>query len=665
MDNARLQADRITYYQDYALADALGQVSISREGFRVVTQRMSYDATESTFSADILRTGIYPYYLSGATAGGSLDKAQVKGTTIYYGTPGPLTLNVSSSEVEYISGENQHVKMDGATFRIGKFPFFYLPAYTYYTGQAPYHVELSGGMDSELGAYLQTTTIFPVNSWLRLGANLDFYTDRGVLVGPTAQYVYDSESQSIKGALSTGFISDQGNTRTDIYNRDIDDSRGFAEWRHKHHVGERITLTSSISYWSDSEVTRDFREDYYSNNRRPDNFVEGVYAGDNYLLSAFSRFQPNNFNLTQQHLPEIRYDLLPVPVFNTGIYHRASASYAKVEEDFQDSLPISLQNSSYDRLDLTYRAERPIRLTEWMTFTPLAGARLTHYEDQKLDAALPALFSPAITNESFSREIFELGFDLEARAHASYPTVNRTWAINGLRHTVRPVLRYRYYSDPDALGKIAQIERSAFSLNRPLLDLSDLRNVDDINETHLTRVGIENLYQTRAEDYGSRTLAALNFYQDILFEKDEQLRYDGDTRETLHATWVELVLEPAPWLKFDLASRFKTQDLSLEELRTRTVLTSGEIWSIGLSTDMLNKKIDQYQLDFIYRMNERHSFFADARYDADTGQFNKTRIGLQSRLGNSWQLIYAVIFRNDAERESDFEFTVSLRLVEP
>lgn len=659
-DQTRVRADRITYYQEYGLADAVGNVAVTREGGRLIADRMSYDTQNSTFSVNVLRTGQWPYYISGVNAGGSTDEMEIEGATVYYGNPSPFGLNVSSEKVEYISGENERVKMHGATFRIGDFPFFYFPSYTYYVGTSPYYLDINGGMDSQLGTYLQTTTLFPVNSWLRVGANLDVYSKRGILAGPTAQYVYESSSQRIVGALSTGMINDNGSTDLDILNRPVDQDRAFAEWRHKHYIGERFTTTAQVSYWSDSDVTRDFREDYFNDNQSPDSFAEGVYAGDNYLISAFGRFRPNDFQIIQERLPEVRFDLLPIPVFNTGAYHRASISYARLSEDLSDNVPGTADETEADRFDLTYRIERPILVKDWLTFTPLAGARLTQYDNQSMDASFPAF---ATLDDSFTREIYEVGFDLEARAYASYPTYNKTWDIDGLRHLVRPVIRYRYFSDPESLNEIAAVDRATFNLNRPILDLSDIRNVDSIAETHLVRLGVENLYQTRAEGYGSRTLAALNFYQDVLFEKNT--RYDGDQEDTFNATWVELIINPAPWLKFDLASRFHTEELTLEELRTRTVITSGEIWELGLSTDLLNKQIDQYRLDFVYRLNERYAFLTDARFDADTGDFIRFSLGLRTRIGSTWEILYALTFREDARRESDVEFKISVKLAQP
>ena len=665
-ENTRIRADRITYYQNFFLADASGNVAISRDGGRLIADRLSFESQENIFSVGILRTGQWPYYVSGISAGGKIENTEIQSASLYYGNPSPYSLSISSDEVRYVNEEDgEYVSMDGATFRIGRIPFFYLPGYQHYLSDAAYLLDINAGSDSELGYYLQTTSLFPVTSWLRTGANLDYYSKRGLLAGPTAQYVYNSSSQSIVGALSTGAINDKGSQaerNVDALNRQIDPKRYFTEWRHKHHIGERLTATASASHWSDSDLTRDFRDDIFYENQLPDNFAELSYAGDNWIVSAFGRFRPNNFQLVQERTPEIRFDLLPIPVPNTGAYHRATASYVQLNEDLGRNSPGNTIEGKSNRSDLTYRIEQPIQLTNWLTLTPLAGARLTQYENQQIDSLAPFFSVPLTTtlDSSFSREIYELGFDLEARAYANYPTFNKAWGIDGLRHLVRPTLRYRCYSDPDDVNQIAAIDRQVLDLKRPLLDLSDLRNVDQIAKTHLIRLGVENLFQTRSKDYGSRTLAALNFYQDIIFEKN--LRYDGDKEDSFNATWAELVLNPAPWLKFDLASRFKTESFTLEELRTGTTIKSGEIWQLGLSTYLLNKRIDQYRLDHIYLINERLSLLTDVNFDANSGKLTRVRVGLRTRIGSTWELVYSITSREDARRESDLSFDIQLHL---
>ena len=245
------------------------------------------------------------------------------------------------------------------------------------------------------------------------------------------------------------------------------------EWRHKHNIGERIEMTAIASYWSDSEVTRDFRDDLYDDNQIPDTFAEAAYLGDNFVGSIFGRFRPNDFDLVQERLPEVRFDLLPIPILETGAYHQASASYVQLREDFDQNAPFPLEGES-DRFDLTYRLERPIHLRPWLTFT-LVGGRLTNTRTSR---STQSVLGSTLIDDTFTRELLEAGL---ISSYARIEPMRRstgTWDIDGLRHTVRPVIRYRYFSDPDDLGEIATIDRAIFDLERPVLDLSDLRNVD-------------------------------------------------------------------------------------------------------------------------------------------------------------------------------------------
>lgn len=669
---AEVRADDISLYREYGLAEASGNVEIMHENLRVLADNLSFDVREEILALDLPRTGQWPFYLTAVEGGGTPGDISLSGGNVYYGNPSWFGPNASAGEIQYVDDEEtgEHfVRLEDVTLRLGPIPFFYWPGYKQQLPLPLYHIEFGGGADNERGVHAQSTVLAPVSSWLRLGANFDLYSKRGVLAGPAAQYNYQGDNQSIAGALSTGYINDQEDPGLDIRDNTIDRDRGFVDWRHKQHIGNRTDLTGSLTYWSDSEVVRDFRRERFDQNQRPDSFVEGVYAGDNFLLSAFGRIRPDDTRLIQERLPEVRFDYLPTPVFNTGFFHSGSLAYARLREDIGRVQPGFTEDTEADRFDLNYRVRRPFNPVDWLTFTPLAGLRVTHYENQEIDPAALAAFNnlggPApLSSDNATREIYEVGFDLEGRAHATYPTENRVWGVDGLRHLVRPVARYRYFSDPEEEdGEIAAIDRRAFDLDRPVLNLSEIRNIDRIRETHLVRLGVENLFQTRAREYGSRDLARLNFYQDVLFETGE--RFDGGEQDTFNATWVELMLDPAPWLKFDLSARLRTETLTLEELRTRTVLTSGEVWELGFSTDALNKQFDQYRIDFRYRLNERHTFLSDLRLEAKSGNLDEASFGLRSRISSAWELIYAITFRDGARRESDVEFTIRATLATP
>ncbi|MEC8279005.1 MAG: hypothetical protein VXZ88_00455, partial [Verrucomicrobiota bacterium] len=98
-ENSRIRADRITYYQNFFLADASGNVAISRDGSRLISDRLSFESQENIFSVGALRTGQWPYYVSGISAGGTIENIQIQGASLYYGNPSPYSLSVSSDEV--------------------------------------------------------------------------------------------------------------------------------------------------------------------------------------------------------------------------------------------------------------------------------------------------------------------------------------------------------------------------------------------------------------------------------------------------------------------------------------------------------------------------------------------------------------------------------------
>ena len=88
-ENTRIRADRITYYQKLSLADASGNVAIYRDGSRLIADRLSFESQENIFSVGIFRTGQWPYYVSGISAGRASRIQTFKAPPFYYGNPSP------------------------------------------------------------------------------------------------------------------------------------------------------------------------------------------------------------------------------------------------------------------------------------------------------------------------------------------------------------------------------------------------------------------------------------------------------------------------------------------------------------------------------------------------------------------------------------------------
>ncbi|OYV02301.1 MAG: hypothetical protein CFE26_22260, partial [Verrucomicrobiales bacterium VVV1] len=134
-----------------------------------------------------------------------------------------------------------------------------------------------------------------------------------------------------------------------------------------------------------------------------------------------------------------------------------------------------------DRADAYYALTRPFTPREWLTVTPTAGTRVTHYANT----------TGATAPGGYTRVLGEVGVDAALRASATYAYKNPQWKIDGLRHLVTPRLSYRYIPQGD-LGRrfIPAIDRREplTSYLRPL-GLGDQRSIDDLRATNTLRLG--------------------------------------------------------------------------------------------------------------------------------------------------------------------------------
>ena len=125
------------------------------------------------------------------------------------------------------------------------------------------------------------------------------------------QYGYEDDNSWISGALSTGFIKDKGITGTDINNINIGNKRDFLLAQHKQIHNNSIAITIQTNNLSDSEITRDFKENLYIENLYPLNFFEATYASSNYGISTFANFKVDDFTQSRERQPEISFFLFP------------------------------------------------------------------------------------------------------------------------------------------------------------------------------------------------------------------------------------------------------------------------------------------------------------------------------------------------------------------
>lgn len=642
--DVRLTADEITLNPSRRTAVARGNATLTRGPRRLLADEITYNSLDGTFEVGDLRVGQYPVYASGARATGNAESLTVDNARVTVPEPGNLVPTLQAARV-FFTADNK-VRTESAALGIGNVRPLALPGVSHdVRGALLPNIEVSGGYRRTLGVYAEGSLLLPVSPHTRLGGDLGIYSSRGVMFGPAATYERENGDAHVRSSFHSGFISDYGTRYADVLGRAIPRNRAYAEWRHVQQFNERVALTGEFNYWRDSDVVRDFQPSDFFAVQQPDNFAEAVYAGDNYLVSLFTRFQPNNFHVVQQRLPELRFDLLP-SALGGGLLHRFNASFAALREDALPTgplNPIAGPDLRSDRLDAYYALSRPVRATDWFTFTPVAGARVTHYAN--LDGP----------RNNYTRTLGELGFDSELRASGIYNYKNERWKIDGLRHLVTPRLSYRYIPEAEKGARyIPRIDdRPVLATYLQPLGLGAVRNLDELRGTNTLRLGLDNTLQTRDPVYGSRDLVVLNVANDFLFDRTPRER-------KVSAIHTELAIMPARWLEVGVYQSFTPQDFALQEFNTGITIRDGDAWSLRFANNFLRGELHDYAIGGSHRFNEVFEGIAYVRYDARTQRFNEQSYGVRHNVGNTWSIEYLIRLYDGNRRESRFGFNIRI-----
>ncbi len=631
-----LEADEIRYQFTTGVAVATGHVRFTRAAQRILADRITYRRLDRSFTMSGVRMGHYPFFVTGTAAEGTADKITVTDATVSVREPGPFQPTLKAEKLTYAS--NQEISTEQAHLGVGSMQPISLPKFSHRLNLPLIsYISATAGYRASLGLFGEMGLHVPIADDTKFGGTLGVYTQRGIMVGPSGHYEMERDGREISGDLKSGFINDHGEKLTDVLGQTVPEERGYVQWWHAQDLTDRLKLTAQLNYWKDSEVLRDFKPREFFAVQEPDNYVESIYRGNNYFVSAFTRFQPNTYHRVQERLPEVRFDLLPQSLGN-GFYQRFSASVAALREDSLTGGPTLLS----DRLDAYYAVTRSFTPREWLGITPVVGGRVTHYS-----RALGG-------RDDYTRTLGEVGFDAELRSSAVFNYKNDAWKIDGLRHLLTPRLSYRYVPNAErGRAYIPLIDRRTFMTYLPPIGLGDTRNLDDLRPTSTLRLGLDNTVQTRDATYGSRDLFVFNTALDLHFDREPGERQTS----ALHAA---LAFMPAPWLEFSLYQSVTPQEFTLQELNTGLTIRDGDAWALRFDTHFLRRQIEEYITSYQFRVNEVYEAVAKLHYDTRKRRFNEQAFGVRQNLHNTWIIEYLVTIYDGPRRESDFGFNIQV-----
>jgi LPS-assembly protein len=637
--SALLLGDEIRLNQTTGQISAQGHFSITSGAQRLLAASGTYNLNTGAFKLKDFRAGEPPFFVSAATAEGTRKEMILTDAVVTYNEPGSFSPRLWADRLVYVPGTK--ISGEKAYLGFGDRRLIPVSKFDRPIGAAMLPlVSIRGGFSQTLGASLDVGVRFPVWQGVNLGADVGEYTARGPMAGPAGAYSYNANGQDVTGSFASGFISDHGDRRTDILEKDVPKNRGFLDWSHQEIIDENLTVIGQYNWWKDSAVLRDFRPDQFDKVQEPDSFFEGTYAGNNYYLDLFTRIAPNNFELVQQRLPELRFDLVPTAI-GGGIYERFNAGFAALEED---SL-FSGATLRSDRFDTFYSIERPFFPAPWLNITPVAGGRLTYY-----DKAVGG-------RQDYTRWLGELGVDASLQTNGTFDYKNNLWGIDGLRHLMTPVVSYRYIPEIDrGQAYIPPIDTRVFSTDLQPIELGSMRNIDDLHGANVLRIGLDNLLQTRDAGYGSRDLVKFNLASDLNISTDPGQRRWSDVYQ-------EIAVMPKSWMRFSVFDRLGSGTLGLHEFNSKLELSDHDWWTVKLASAYLQHQIEEYFVEYDQRINEAWKSLVRVRYDAMLQRWDELTFGLRQNLENTWSVRYEVSWTHGQQRESSFGVSVQVDLI--
>jgi LPS-assembly protein len=668
-ENTRVEADEIRYNRNADQIEASGNVRVTRDGLRLLTAYMTYDAKSKSVASGPFRAGYPPLYIEGESFSGTLDEIDFTKVNIYFREPTDSSPRLEVESGTWLADDSvsgKGIKLN-ALGGIG----IPLPGFEYAFGAPTADVDVRLGYENNLGAYGRFKVLYPMSRELSAGGNFDFFTNRGILIGPAIDW--RKNDGSLRIFADTGWIHDHNSDErgSDFLGNRIGQNRGFGSFGvQSRNEGGNLQMQARTTYLTDSEILRDFRREDYFEAYQPDSFIDFTWQERDFLVNVFARRQINDYYGMIERLPELRAEWLPHELGETQFILQANAAavrYRSVElvptqlSIFFPANPLGLpgfegapglefpeliETPYYNRLDGSVTLTRPIHLPGSVDMVLRAGGRWTSYDRDSTDT-LPSL--------SEDRLVGELGVDISKSLAKTYQIDRPNWNMERMRHVTRFNMQYRWHPGAgDSLSGIPAYDRFAYNARRPVLDLADLNHLDGMREWSVARFGLENLLMVAGEDESFRDFLSFNLYQDLLFSADQ----GEDDWDALYA---EADFSPFPWLSMKWRQKFRTENMEAQANYFSATVTSADLWSVRFQAEYLRDAIEQYEVAGHYRLTENIGLLGYWLYDARLSTWTRQQYGFSRRFGNVWQLEMYVAFNEENAREDDF--SVGMRLV--
>ena len=639
--NAFLSAKMIRRDDRTGLILAEGDVVYTTKELRILGARIIIDTRADVIEATDVRFGRAPVYFTAESLRIVKGDKQIKGVRVWNNEPSAAGMHLKIAEASYVEKEDW-LSLRSATPYVAGLPLFNLPYYGQSGTDFPYDIMLNTGSEDKQGRFLRSSILNRISPSLWVGGNVDFYSNSGIMVGPALRFDNSRAAGAgtrWKGRLQSGWIDDQSTPVADLFGRLPDSQRSFVTGDINGRTADGLEIAGNLFAQTDPDVLRDFRPFLIGQAGNPQLNLEVVRPYEGGYLSAALTAKTDNYQDVVQKLPEFRYDLPTTIAGADGWSRRAFLSLGYFSERPSAELPLAAFQAatlsadawSTARVDGYYGVSRTLVAGEWLSFRPVAGVRATGWSEG-LNG-----------QDATTKVIGQAGFDVEGLFTGSWSADAPNWNIDGLRHSLRPILQYRVMPGADREIGVAPMTQRAVSVSvLEEVDLADRLDAASTTDRQVARFGVRNTVETRDAVTGSRELLRADLFADW-----RQGPTDAETgRSDLLGS---LQLSPTPWMTLSSSVRMPSGGGAPRESIQTIALNSGDFWRTSFNWIELRQATSARQLfwDTQTRLNSVYSVVTGLNYDAQIGQATLVWAGLIQRVGDSWEVEYGLNKRMD------------------
>lgn len=470
-----------------------------------------------------------------------------------------------------------------------------------------------------LGGEVDELTGEREGAWLLSQWHFDLMSRRGVGMGMDLLDTRVRDNDNLTG-LKLYYLHDLDPTlkRTSEPRGNVNPNRWKFELKHRIDLaksGERKTfLDFNITALSDRFYLEDFEPGTYRINPNPDNGI-GIYHRDSkYLAGLYARLRLNDFYQTDTRLPELFFDQIKGPIFDSRILHEGQTTFGIYDErlaDFRrrslkstaatlppgpalDEINALLVNRGYTRFNTYHEFSLPLNPGGKIAITPRAGVGYTRY--WSLDNGANA----------FDRTHLSAGVDTSVKFSRTYPNfVNKKWGIDGMLHIFQPYANFSQLSTNELDSSFHGIEELSPSTRPRPLEVGRFTATDSLMDWSIVRLGARNRLLTK-RDGDTHDWLVMDTYMDVFMN-------DPEFDRNFSNLYNDIIWQPLPWMKLNLETQFPI-----------TSSDSGFREFTGNVTFMPN---DALELTLGYRQLNNHPILQDS---------NRVSLRAYARISGSW-----------------------------